>query len=157
MKKTIVINFLSIQPQNGTKNHGGGEYTKTILHRLLLNYLQDNEFYIIYDPNRYIDEWILKCIDEGSIRPIQISDYCQLKGNKIYENADVYYEGNLVDTSAILPPTKAYKIATFHGLRSLEMPVDKYQILYEKNMKGKVKTLIKLIFKKKGLFGHRRG
>lgn len=129
--KKILFDLYNAQPDGGTRFHGGGEYIKRVYRYLLDSFIMKQiELHIFYDKSRFIDEWIIQSFKNGEVICHDIRNYRSLDEllNKV--DFDVFYSGLPNKEWELNNFKNVYSIGTIHGLRKLEMPVDKYTYLY---------------------------
>ena len=145
---TILFDLLGAQPNVvGSKFHGGGEYSKTVF-KALIECISDQTIIIFFDPDKFLDGWILSLIQEKSIKVFHIKEYLEL--NEIFniEKIDVYFSGMPYAVIENVIPDNVRKIGTFHGLRSVECPTDFFEYKYKKGIKA-LKAVVKPLFREK--------
>ena len=147
--KKILFDLLSAQPTKDSKFHGGGEYIKSVFKELAKSHNTEIELIVMYDLDRFIDEWILKIIRDKEIRCIEILSYSQLNELLLSEKFDVFYTGLLANYMQVDFPGGIYTIGTIHGLRDMERYIDKYAYLYNDNIMYKIKSIIKILIEGK--------
>lgn len=132
---------------NGTKFHGGGEYTKTVFQYLVTHYNNVCKVAIFYNFDEYIDDWLLELIYKYNIERYNVRDVKDIM-NLHLDEYDTYYCALTGNESGLVLPENLCKVATIHGLRNVEMPVDTMCIRYG-NLYNRIKALLKIIFKRK--------
>lgn len=143
---TILFDLFGAQPNGvGSKFHGGGEYSKTVF-KALTECLGDNVLIVFYNPELFLDEWVLKIIEENGIEEYHIKDYADLAKIISDENIDIYFSGMPYSAIGNVIPNNVRKIGTFHGLRSIECPTDSYEYRYREGL-GSLKSLVKPMFR----------
>lgn len=145
--KRMLFNLLCCQPMNGSKFHGGGEYAKTVFQYLVTHYNEACKIVVFYNFNEYIDEWIIELIQQYNIEHYDVKDLRCLKRFNLGEY-DTYYCALTGNEKELILPDHVFKIATIHGLRNVEMPVDEMCIRYG-NLYSRIKALSKFLLKKK--------
>lgn len=142
----ILYDLMATQPLGGNKFHGGGEYAKIVFEHLVKN-KKNAEIVCIYNKNNYLDKDIIRLIKDNhlellDIEKIDIQEITStFKINKFYSALPYqFYDLNLDNLEFIF---------TIHGLRPIEMPTDKYEIRYAKNMRDIAKFILKNIFKRR--------
>lgn len=155
MKKVIVFDLLCSQPQGKIKFHGGGEYTKTVFRYCVE---QNNGNYTViacYNCNAYLDDYLIDCIKKYKVNVVNVSEIKDIVTylNKINEDYDEirFYVGIVNAYKNIRFPKNVVSIGTCHGLRLIEKPYDKYQLLYYKitdnSVIGNIKNFVGFIFR----------
>ena len=142
----ILFDLSSTQPVSVNDFHGGGEYAKAVFYRLCDLLLPGTELEVFYNPKKNIEEAILETCKTRNFTVnfcrtnTEISKLlCEKKYNVFY-SALPYLCFDLV-----IPPQTKF-IYTIHGLRSLEYPVDTYELKYKKNAKKILKNILFLLF-----------
>ncbi len=143
----ILYDLIAIQPSGGSKFHGGGEYGKVVFEHLVANN-KNNEITCIYDKNEFLDDKIIKIINKNEFELINVESEVEIQNlldqgafEKFYSALPYrFYNINFNDTQFIY---------TIHGLRSIEMPTDKYELKYNKDIKSKLKYIYKNLFREK--------
>lgn len=144
---TILFDLFNCQPQQGTKvkYHGGGEYIKAVFKRLVeLNY--SNSLIAFYNKDLDLDERILLVIKDNSIKTINVKSWKEI--SNIFSNyfIDVFYSGLPYIPLNNIISGNVKCIGTFHGLRAIELPTDRYEYLYFDGIK-QMKSIIRKNFK----------
>jgi len=137
----ILFDLCATQPVGTSEFHGGGEYAKAVFHRLL-QLRSDEEIGAFYDPSRKLDASIAGLCQKHSteLHPVRNSKelvalILSRRFDRVYTALPYgYYD---VDFDGV------ELIYTIHGLRPLEMPTDRYESKYGKELV----TLLKRIFK----------
>lgn len=144
--KKILFDLLSAQPDGTSKFHGGGEYIKVIFENMVKKYSDKIELIVFYDKNKFIDDWIIEIIDKNNIKVYDIKNIEGIKDIFITEEIDIFYSGLPYKLKHDYFPKNVIKVGTIHGLRSVEKPFDKYELLYQdnviNNLKNKIKSII---------------
>ena len=140
----ILYDLYEAQPFGTSKFHGGGEYIKAIFKHLVLNYSKDVQLIVYYDFASFLDTWILDLISEYHIKAYDIKDRSQVKSIIDSENIDIWYSGIPYHYKKDDVGNRAVLKGTIHGLRSIEMPADKYAYIYM-NGKKSFKEIIRYI------------
>lgn len=146
--KTILFDLMASQPDKNTKFHGGGEYIKTVFLELCkINEKEEFKIITFYNPDLFIDEWIMEAISKNNIKNYKVHSYDEvLKFNEI-NKIDVFFAGLLTSFQYITLPKHIKVIAVYHGLRILELPIEQYASLYAANWKEYCSVKIKVTFK----------
>jgi glycosyltransferase involved in cell wall biosynthesis len=144
--KKIAFDLVSAQPSIDSKFHGGGEYIKAVFEKLIERHQgKDAQVIAIYCKEAFLDDWIGELFEEKSIETVNVRScdemYEKLISGEI--DCDVFYTGGhiIYDIGAI--PAKTTKIATIHGMRDFEEPVDKYSYVYYDSFKERLKQKTK--------------
>ena len=144
--KKIAFDLVSAQPSIDSKFHGGGEYIKAVFEKLIERHQgKDALVTAIYCQEAFLDDWIKDLFKEKNIETFNVKNcdemYEKLISGEI--DCDVFYTGGHViyDIGAI--PAKVTKIATIHGMRDFEEPVDKFSYVYYDSFKERLKQKAK--------------
>lgn len=141
------MNFLydltATQPTLDSKFHGGGAYAEIVLLKILETFDSKKiNLFAAYDSTRYINSTLLNEAKNSGARIIDIS---QESPNEIFEKYKIsrFYSA-LLDEFISWDFSHCEVIATVHGLRGLEMPLDPVALKYETSLKNKIKDFVKL-------------
>lgn len=139
--KKILFDLLSAQPVGDTKFHGGGEYIKTVFKKLIECYRDNVYISVFYDRNKFIDTWISDLIERFNVPIYNTVNIKDVSNVLQLEKFDVFYSGLPYAYTQDIFPYEIKKIGTFHGMRPIECPGDKYEYLYmnDDTFKAKVK------------------
>lgn len=133
--KKILFDLYNAQPNGETKFHGGGEYIKRVYGYLLNSYMMKQiELHVFYDKSKFIDEWIIESFKNSMVICHHIENYASLDKLIKLIDFDIFYSGLPSKEYELKNLKKIYSIGTIHGLRKLEMPVDKYTYMYRTGM-----------------------
>lgn len=137
----ILFDLLGAQPEGNTKFHGGGEHIKTVLNKMLdLGY--GDRLGVFYDYSKFIDAWLLDKLLKQHVITYDVKSRDEVRNLLLREKYDVFYSALPYAYRDYQFPDDIRKIGTFHGLRPVEVPFDKYETLY---LKGK--TAIRIFFR----------
>lgn len=155
--KTVLFDLFEAQPAFETKFHGGGEYIKKVYFRLITSYSHLCKIIVFFDKDKFLDDWILESFSAHNVIVEYVKKREDVKDLFAKYDIDVFYTGLPYHYRGGLFPAKIRKIGTVHGLREIEMPVDKYTYLYFKgtaSVKQKIKFLLRdrMSLKEKNLF-----
>lgn len=144
MAKKILFDLLSAQPNGNSKFHGGGEYIKTVLQKLINDYSDFIKIYVFYDKSKFLDDWLTKLIVSKNIVSYNATHISDVSNILRCEKFDIFYSGLPYCYTMDMFPYSIRKVGTFHGLRPIECSSDKYQFVYiEGNcIKNKIKRFI---------------
>lgn len=144
MQKKMLFDLLSAQPSGSTKFHGGGEYIKFVLKKLLEDYSEYIEIQVFYNKNEFLDEWLEQLLSSKNVVIHNVASVDDIKEILLLERFDVFYSGLPYRYDIKLFPYLIKKVGTFHGLRPIECPGDSYEFAYiaEADMKHKIKSLL---------------
>lgn len=137
----VLFDLRVTQPLRGDKRHGGGKYGEVILGRIINRKLP---VACCYDSSVWINQDIMNLILSNNV------ELFDLKSNSISqivkeERIAVFYECSNVDYKR-LKDIPCDVIGTFHGLRSLETPMEWYFFRYKLRFKEMLKQLVKILF-----------
>jgi glycosyltransferase involved in cell wall biosynthesis len=144
--KHILFDLSSTQPVSTSDFHGGGEYAKTVFYRLCELLTSGTELEVFYNPTKNIEDAILEICKTREFKVnlcrtnTEISKLLCEKKYNIFYSALPYLYCNLVI------PEETKFVYTIHGLRSLEYPVDMYELKYKANIKKIFKNVSFLLF-----------
>lgn len=148
-----MLNFLydltATQPTPDSKFHGAGTYGEIVFLKLLQIFdAQKVAFFVAYDSKRYINEELINAADKLNLTFLDIQKESPKEICSKYK-IDRFYSA-LLDESIPWEFANAQVITTVHGLRGLEMPLDRIALNYDKSVKTKIKDFLKLyIFNKR--------
>jgi hypothetical protein len=143
--KRVLFDVRATQPSRAAKFRGGGEYAKIVLRRLL-DLRRDETILGYYDPDIWLDPQIENLIRElktfsvsssGDLQALIDQDVC----DKVYSALPRRYCCD-VDFSSV------EFVFTVHGLRPIEMPTDKYEVLYSQGVLDILKYVYKTLNKR---------
>ncbi len=148
MVKRLLFDLTSTQAIGDFKFHGGADYAIYIFYELLNR--EDCLFDVVYDPNRYIDpELLVKC-NKRNVKIIEVSNKDDIKSVILNGNYSKFYSALPYDYIDFeFADTKF--IMVIHGLRNLEMPMDRYEFKYANGFFRKCKVIVKHLLIKKYL------
>lgn len=133
--KRILFNLTATQPVGNVKFHGGGKYGISVFKKLIE--ISPSSVAAYYNDKLYLDEEVSLILKKESIPTYKMSEIDILKAAEL--------EGNIIYTplygkrlAEISPEVTV--LTTIHGLRTLELPTDKYEKFYLD--KGSVKNSI---------------
>ena len=143
----ILFDLIASQPENNLKYHGGSEYTKAVFRAVVQK--APGRIFCIYDSERYIDKDIISLCQSGNLPLIDISKYGSLNPVIKEYNIDRFYTALPLDRviQDMLPfSDKVKSIITIHGLRSLELLSDNFELKYTDRFYYRLKYFYKRIF-----------
>jgi len=150
--KTILFDLWTAQPSNGSKFHGGGEYIKSVFNHLLMNYFSEIKISVFFDFSLFLDNWILKLIENHGIEKHDIRNNKDLQTLLTNEKPNIFFSGLPYLYGNLQIPPQTFFVGTIHGLRTIEIPSDKFAYKYFKasrSIKEWVKSHFKSYFRKK--------
>jgi len=129
----ILFDLTKTQPRGNSKYHGGGKYGVVFFKSYAIHYPKDIIAY--YDKNNYIDESVLKVINDNHIQTYYKNE----------ENIDTIISrlDCIVYSPLYSGDYRKARIAvvTIHGLRLLEMPYDRYEYCF-KDKRNVIQTIL---------------
>ena len=135
----LLYNLSVCQPVGNVKRHGGGIYGEIVFKRIVERGLPVS---CCYDGNKWLNPDVKRIIEDNSV------DCFDITNNPIED----IVRKNGFDTlyTPIFIGLESYNacriIATIHGLRSVEMPIDDYFHKYRSPFKEKIKFLLSKYF-----------
>ncbi len=140
----ILFDLIASQPERNLKYHGGSEYAKAVFWAIVQK--SRSSLFCIYDAGRYLDEDIKSYCIGNNLPLIDIGQYKKL--DQIIENYNIgkFYSALPLEKTlqSKLPFNGSVKsIITIHGLRSLELPADIYEVKYVTGLYNKLKYFYK--------------
>ncbi len=145
--KRVLFDLMVCQPVEESMYHGGGEYTKTVFKELCEKYLDYIELTVFYNPDLFIDQWIVDYIDLYHIGCFYVHSYEDSSITCELIRADAFVACLLSGVDKIAFPPKVKVVGVYHGFRSLEKPIDCYSYYYEKKVTNKIKEITKYVFR----------
>lgn len=133
----LLYDLLSTQPVGSIKFHGGGEYGKSLFSGVVKNLEDSVELSVCYNPNIFLDDWLLDLINNSGCKVIPITsteDIASLIESGTY---DVFYSPIPYYLHRDGAQSATRLIGTVHGLRSIEMPTDRFEPRLTKGIKAK--------------------
>lgn len=147
--KNVIFDLMVSQPIEGSKFHGGGEYAKTVFKELIDHYLDQMKLTVFFNPDLYLDDWILEILEKKNVDVLKVKNYKQVSQSDSFQNADTFVACLLAGIDKVDIPLNMKVIGVYHGFRALEKPIDNTSFFYENTIKGKIKILIKYCGQKK--------
>lgn len=144
----ILFDLQAIQPDSsGSVFHGGGEYARFYFEKFLELKLQ-NKYKIdcIFDGSRIIDSSIITLCKNNSLDIYDIKKIGSLNEFIDKNKYNTFYSALPYENYNKLELKNCVFIFSIHGLRTLEMPHDKYEYKFHKNFKKKIIFIFKIIF-----------
>lgn len=137
------MNFLydlsATQPSPQSKFHGGGEYGEVLFFKLL-EYTEKINMTAYYDSSVYINPDIIKAAEEKNVKLFDIKKQ-SLSEIITSQKIDRAYSA-MLNLNQNWPLGNIDIFTTVHGLRTLEMPVDKIMLQYDTNPKDKLRDFL---------------
>lgn len=143
----ILFDLIATQPERDLKYHGGSEYAKAVF-KAIVGYTQSGLF-CIYDSDRFLDKEIRTCCVEKKFPLLDIREVKTLDSAIEKYSIERFYTALPLDKviQQALPVSNGVKsIITIHGLRSLELLSDTFELKYRTGFKTKLKYIYKRFF-----------
>lgn len=148
---TFLYDLTATQPTPDSKFHGAGEYGEIVFLKLLSVFDPSKvRLCAVYDSKRYLNPQLSDAAKENNVPLFDIQK--QTPSHIFEENHINRFYSALLDESIQWPLDKCEVITTVHGLRSLELPLDKIALAYDTCLKNKIKDFIKLYILPKKYF-----
>lgn len=141
----LAFDLTATQPTPDSKFHGAGTYGEIVFLELLNHCSTTGDKVVaVWDSKRYINQ---ELVEAAKSHEIPLCDIREKSSKEIFREYNVsrFYSA-LLDESIDWDFEGVEVITTVHGLRSLEMPLDKVCYYYEKSLKNKLKDFLKLNF-----------
>lgn len=125
--RKIVFDLLYAQPLGGAQFHGGGEYIKSVFEALTERYLEKCELEVCYNPELFLDEWILQKIHEKNLKihnTKDIFDICAVLNLISDKENCCFFTGMIYQYEHADIPKEILSVGVCHGLRPLEKGSD---------------------------------
>jgi len=155
----ILFDLEAMQPLGINIYDGGAEYTRTILNKLLECNLDENRLIFCMNPSKQIDNSILDRISGMKYLIEKVSSHQDLEQiiknhgvERFYSAIPYRYKGVNFGQAKV--------VMTIHGLRALELPTDRFEVKYSRNLSDLLKSYLKLFLRgmyMKRLFREYRG
>jgi len=140
----LLFDLRATQPVGSSQYHGGGEYAKAVF-RKLLQLMDKQEIAAFYDPSKWLDPTVSKLCQKHNVKLFPVRNRKELEAlisngrfDRVYTALPYEYYG--IDFSNV----ELYY--TIHGLRSIEMPTDKYELKYGHRPTTVLKHFFKILF-----------
>lgn len=149
--KYILFDLLHAQPTGSTKFHGGGEYIKAVFKHLIQLNGATNKISVFFNKSKFIDDWILDILNKQNIYIFQVSSINDVQKILDENHFDVFFSGLPYRFKNLDIPHSTKFIGTIHGLRTIELPFDKFTYKYfhgKKSLKNRIKYYISDRYKK---------
>lgn len=122
MTKKLLFDLLSAQPCGNTKFHGGGEYIKTVLKKLLEDYSEFIKIEVFYDKSKFLDEWLLEIISLKRVRVYDVDNINDVERILNLNNFDIFYSGLPYTYTEKMFPKNDQKNWYFSWIEAYRMP-----------------------------------
>ncbi len=140
---TGFFDLSAAQPLKGGV-HGGGEYARAVLTRLVESDYAGRMLMLV-DSTRELTPELSELIKAGNLECLEFSSSEELQELISSGRAARFYSAMPYDYSG-LDFTGLDVVFTVHGLRPIEMPTDRYEVMYAGNLKGAMKWATKQVF-----------
>ena len=142
----ILFDLVASQPESNLKYHGGSEYAKAVF--LAIAPKSRDRLFCIYDSRRNLDPYISNYCQDNDIPLIDISNLGNL--NHVIKKFNISIFFSALPLEKLIQKTLPFNnhvksIITIHGLRSLELPSDRFELKYRKRIYHILKFLLKKI------------
>jgi glycosyltransferase involved in cell wall biosynthesis len=136
----VLFDFSAVQPAMG-KFHGAAEYTRALFEQLLL--LRKDEVILgFYNPGKWLDPVLESAIQKAGGRLFAVTTKRELQAlvdrgecDKVYSASPYgYYDMDFSEVDFVF---------TIHGLRAIEMPTDRYELIYNRSFLSVLKYVYK--------------
>lgn len=131
----VIYDLLYCQPLHGIKYHGGGEYIKSVFARLIEECGSSCSIEVCYNPNLFLDDWIVDVINQKGIVPHYVkneSDISKVLFQYEKEGNVSFFTGMIYPYDSTDLPRNIRKIGVCHGIRAMEIEKDKEAWRYRK-------------------------
>lgn len=122
----VLFDLESTQPNSSGKRHGGGKYGEIVLARIIDRGLP---VAVYYDSRKWLNPDVEEVLKTGKVDCFDIAQHSVEEIAKMSE-ADILYTPQLSEASARVKSCKV--LATLHGLRGYELPIDLMMLRYER-------------------------
>lgn len=124
MNKKVLYNLIPTQPLR-SKRHGGGRYGECVIRRIIM---RNYPVICIYDSKKWLNPDIKDLIEQNHVTLYDINDF-SIREIVEKEAIQTYYSP-MVNRNSI-EELDCKLVGTIHGLRSMEMPTDKWFCKYK--------------------------
>ncbi|MBF9017774.1 MULTISPECIES: glycosyltransferase [unclassified Oceanispirochaeta] len=118
----VLYDLVATQPLHGSVYHGGGEYSKAVFEAALLAGYQCDA---LYDSKKPLDEHVKSLCDDYGIKLVDLAGRSFAQA---YRGYDTFFTGLPYGRFNGNQDGETRLIFTIHGIRSLEMPSDHYEM-----------------------------
>jgi glycosyltransferase involved in cell wall biosynthesis len=138
----VLFDLEAVQPALG-KFHGGAEYARSVFEQLLV--LRNDEVILaFYDKSKWLDPVVEQMARDAGLRLFAIGTRREIQAiidggecDRVYSASPYSYHD--MDLSSV------EFVFTIHGLRAVEMPTDKYELMYDRSFLSVLKYAYKNI------------
>lgn len=135
---TFLFDLIATQPSPEARFHGGGEYAKTV-------FIEASEIYnfdCMYDPSLELDEEVKMICIKKKIIIHEVTNHKKIEEIIIKNGYKIFYSA-LPYTYSNLNFGKCHFKMTIHGLRKIECPSDKTEMIYKEKLLSKLRLIIR--------------
>ncbi len=137
----LLFDLTATQPSQG-KFHGAGEYAKAVFIHLLT--IKKSIICGIYNPGEWFDPDIKDLIKKNEIKLYPVKENSDIEKLLKAEKFDKFYTA-LTYKYYNTDFSSTDFIYTLHGLRDLEMPADRYEFIYSRDLGTLIRWLVKTL------------
>lgn len=141
-ERVRILFDLSATQSASRKFHGGAAYGHIILRKLLKSQ-KDKAISVSYNPDRWLDPQLQKRIHESAAQVFYVKDKQDLQRLLDQDQCDRLYSP-MPYAYHSLDFNRVEIIFTIHGLRLIEMPMDRYELVYDSSLY----SLLKYVYRK---------
>lgn len=134
----LLFDLTKTQPINGSKYHGGAKYGTVVFKKLVE--MASEKVAVFYNDDLYLDEEVLQIIKNKKITSYLSKNATAAKAAK--KEGGILYSP--LFSKSYFEEQEVKVITTIHGLRTLELPIDKYARFYQQQRSWKSKILEKI-------------
>lgn len=127
MLKNILFDLEATQPNSSGKRHGGGKYGEIVLARIIKRGLPVSVF---YDSRKWLNPDVDYLLNKHNIEKYDIA-HQSIEEVITASQSDLMYTPQLSEANSKVKACKI--IATVHGLRGYELPIDLMMLKYKSN------------------------
>ena len=149
----VLFDLEAIQPALG-KFHGGAEYARSVFEHLLV-LRKDEAILGFYNKNKWLDPVVEEMAREAGLRLFAIGTKRELQAiidggecDRVYSASPYGYHD--IDFSSV------EFVFTIHGLRAVEMPTDKYELVYDRSFLSVLKYAYKSVNRQRYIASKKR-
>lgn len=144
----LLFDLEAAQPIGDIKFHGGGVYTRILFKNLAERFdeKKDKEIICFYRKDKTLAKEILDIIDRKNIKLLEIGNKKEIEKIVFEMGVDRVYSALPYQLFGLDLKDIEF-IFTIHGLRFIEFPTDKYEIVYSRNLIDLGKYLFKNLFR----------
>ncbi len=138
----VLYDLVATQPLGGSTYHGGGEYAKALFEAALKKgYTCD----ALYDSQKPLDPYIRALCEEYTVPLIDLGGR---PFSAVYRDYDTFFTGLPYGRFTPSSPEDSCRLVyTIHGIRSLEMPLDRYDMAFYLSARNWKRLLKGLFFR----------